>query len=167
MKIEARPFESLWEASEPLNRSLPWLYRKVSVQVPLYHPCKVSDTVEIPVLQGLNIFSSASPSKVLPDSASPPAAKEGEGLPQPQVGPGRLTQLHPSAQPWVWNQHQDQAGKPPASLAPAAPSSETSEQNVLGWELKTGVCSLLQICKRPSRCQRRSLLAPPRPTGGR
>lgn len=115
----------------------------------------------------LNIFSSASPSEVLPASASPPAAKEGEGLPQPQVGPGRLTQPHPSAQPWVRNQHQDQAGKPPASLAPAAPSSETSEQNVPGWELETGVCSLLRICKRPSRRQRRSLQAPPRPTGGR
>lgn len=84
---------------------------------------------------------------VLPDSASPSAAKEARGSSQPQVEPGRLTQLHPSAQPWVRNRDQDQAGKPPASLAPAAPSSETSEQNVPGWELGTSLLLVAYLQK--------------------
>lgn len=56
---------------------------------------------------------------------------------QPQGEPGRLTQIYPSAEPPLGAEPGSGSGrKISGQLAPAAPSSETSEQNVPGWELE-------------------------------
>lgn len=90
--------------------------------------------------------------------------KGGEGLSRCAAGePGRLTQLQPPARPRV--QDRDQAGKPLASLAPAAPSSETSEQNVPSWELGTSLLLVVEL-KKTLHTPKTVPLAPPRPAGG-
>lgn len=66
--------------------------------------------------------------------------KRGEVCPSPRESQAGWPSSPPLRNhPWVRNRDQDQAGKSPAGLAPAAPSSETSEQNVPGWELGTSL----------------------------
>ena len=155
-----------------MSRSLPWPYRGGFCSGSSALPQQGLRLSGNNRFTRLNIFSSPSPSKVLLDGASSSAAKWGESLScraagaRPQGEPGRLTQLQPPSRPWVWDQDRDQAGKPPASLALAAPSSETSEQNVPGRELETSLLLVADL-KKTLHTPKTVPLAPPRPASGR
>lgn len=98
MKIEARPFESFWEAGEDVGVREPAASEQVSALAVQEGFCSGSPASPQQGLRHsgntrftrLSIFSSSSPSEVLPEGASSSAANEGEGLSQPQVEPDRL-----------------------------------------------------------------------------
>lgn len=123
----------MWETSEPLNRSLSWLTGRFLLRFPCITSARSQIQRKYPFYMAQHFFS-------LRTAARQCISISSKRSPRFVPAPGRARQADPSppsAQPWVRNR--DQAGKAPASLAPAAPTSETSGQNVPGWELGTSL----------------------------